>query len=179
MKRNFAVALTLFAAFIVPAALAATGVTLKITIKGADLPTPIEITDPKIRAFHVWEGPGVRVSGVEQTEGFIIDWSAGVVAQKSSGLQHYEVSFYANFRKPEPHIVYVVSYDYNPATDQGFVYLPGKYDEWYQLNSSTMFHGHGLEGNWFRATSAWESFVRPLIQRAKAMQPFGNVQKKN
>jgi hypothetical protein len=43
---------------IVPAPLSAKGNTVKITIKGAGITTPLEITDPKIREFHVWAGPG-------------------------------------------------------------------------------------------------------------------------
>lgn len=97
----------------------------------------------------MWAGPRVQVNGVEQNEGLIIDWSKGVVAQLPTGLQHYGVFFYSNFRKKEGSMVYAVSYDYDPSTQQGFIYLPGKGDEWFQLNGSTMVHGHGLEGNWF------------------------------
>jgi hypothetical protein len=168
MKRSATVAFSLLMMSTAPASLAATGRMLKITITGAGLTTPIEITDQKIREFSVWAGPGVEVNGVEQAEGFIIDWSKGVVAQRPAVLRDYEVSFYSNFRRSEGSIVYIVSYADDSSTGRGFVYLPGKADEWFKLNASTMFHGHGLEGNWFRATSAWESFVRPLIARARA-----------
>jgi len=49
------------------------------------------LTEPGIRAFNVWEGPGTFVNGVEQTGGFIIDWSKGIVAERPAGLQRYEV----------------------------------------------------------------------------------------
>ncbi len=165
-KRTSAVVLSILTMLIIPPPLSAKGDTAKITIKGAGLTTPIEITDAKIRDFRVWAGPGVRVNGIEQTEGFVIDWSQGPVAERPSGLQHYEVSFYTKF--PKEGLVYVVSYEYDPSSERGYVYLPGKGDEWYGLNTGRMFHGHGLEGNWFRATSAWENFVRPLIARVKA-----------
>ncbi len=171
MKGTSAAVFTLLATLILPASLSAKGNVLKITIKGAGLATPIEITDLKIGEFTVWAGPGVSVNGVEQTEGFIIDWSKGVVAQLPTGLEHHEVFFYSNFRKKEGSIVYAVSYDYNPSTEQGFIYLPGRDDELFQFNKGTMWHGHGLEGNWFRATSAWENFVRPLVARARATGP--------
>ena len=96
MKRHFAAALTLLATLILPASLSAKGPTLKIIIKGASLTTPIEITDTEsLKNFEVWAGAGVLINDVPQTEGFIIDWSKGVVAERPNGLQHYEVSFYA------------------------------------------------------------------------------------
>lgn len=76
-------------------------------------------------------------------------------------------------RTSEPSLVYVVSYDYDPSRPQGFVYLPGRDDERARLNTSVILHGHGLEGNWLHATSAWESFARPLIEKARAPGPSG------
>jgi hypothetical protein len=137
---------TLLATLVVPTPLAAKGPTLKISIKGDGLTTPIDLTDPSIRAFNVWEGPGTSVNGVEQTEGFIIDWSKGIVAERPNELQHYEVSFYANHQGER--LVYVVSYDYNPSTEQGYVYLPGKADESYRLNTFAIYR-RGLEGTGF------------------------------
>jgi hypothetical protein len=164
MKKNFSAVFILLATLIVPASLSAKGPPVKITIKGGDLSTPIDITDPNIlKEFSVWAGPGVGVNGIAQTEGFIIDWSKGLVVERPDGLHHYEVLFYANHRGER--LVYVVSYDYNPSTEQGYVYLPGKAEEWYQLNTFSIFRG--LEGNWFLATSAWQNAVRPIIARAK------------
>ncbi len=166
MNRAFTVVFALVLVIGIPAPLFAKGETVEIIIKGADLTTPIEITDPKIlRDFNVWAGPGVRVNGKEQTEGFIIDWSQGVAAERPNGLLHYEVSVYAKLQ--EARLVYVVFYDYNPSSEQGYIYLPGKGDKWSQLNMGTIYHGHGFEGNWFRATSTWQNVARRLIARAR------------
>jgi len=171
MKGAFASVLTLLMLSI-PTPLSAKGATVKITIKGGDLATPIEITEPKIRDFEIWAGPGVYVNGIEQTEGFIIQWSKGVVAELPNGLQHYEVSFYSGCdigewgcRTSEPSLSYVVFYDYDPSMEQGYIYLPGKADELFKFNA--IWHGHGFEGSWLHSTSAWENFVRPLIAKAK------------
>ena len=173
MKATSAAAVILSAVFLAPSSLSAKGDIVKVTIQGADLTTPIEIY-PNIGEFSVWVGPGTSGNGVEQTSrynAFIVDWSKGVVAQPPAGLQHYEVSFYSGCRKfgncrpSEPSIVYVVFYDYDPSTEEGFIYLPGKDDEWYRLNTRTIFHG--LEGNWFRSTGEWEKFARSLIARAR------------
>jgi hypothetical protein len=177
MKGSIALAFILSVVSLTVPSLCAKGDTVKIRIKGAGLSIPIDITDPKIKAFNVWAGPGVTVNGVEQTEGFIVEWSKGVVAQLPTGLQHHEVSFYdgcetgdPNCRTGEPSLTYVVSYAYNRSTGQGFVYLLGTDDEQFQLNKA-MWHGHGFEGNWLRATKAWEDFVNPLIAKAKPARP--------
>ena len=68
-------------------------------------------------------------------------------------------------RTSEPALAYVVTYEYDPSTRQGCVYLPGKTDEWYRLNSGSIWR-RGLEGNWFAASSAWLKFVSPIIERA-------------
>src|ERR1700732_251457 len=147
MKVPFAVLATLMTMLTVPAPMFAKGETVKITITGTGLATPIEITDPKIRDFSVWSGAGASVNGNEETEGFIVDWSQGVVAERPNGLQHYEVAFYA--ANPDTRLVYVVAYEYSPSTEQGYIYLPGKADQWYHLNTRTILRWR--EGNWFRA----------------------------
>ena len=170
MKRSIAPVLTVLILAAIPASLFAKGEIVRISIRGIDLKTPIEITDLKDLKdvdVNVWAGPGVRVNGKEQTEGFIIDWPRGVVAERPSGLRHYEVSFYAKFE--EVRLVYVVFYDYNPSAEQGYVYLPGKGDKWLNLNCGTICRGDEFEGNWFHATRAWENSVRPLIARAKVI----------
>jgi hypothetical protein len=160
MKQKLSV-LVVFLSLVIPARLFAKGDISKITIKGADLKTTIEITD--FRNFkdvdvNVWAGPGVKINGKEQTEGFIIDWSQRVT-ERPKGLQRYEVSFYA--KMPNEKLVYVVLYEYDPATERGYIYLPGSGEEWYRLNIGTIFHG--VEGHWFRAWSGWDSVARPLI----------------
>jgi hypothetical protein len=166
--------LTLLASFTIPALLWAKGDMVLVELKGASLKSTLQITGPSIQEFNIWAGPAVS-----ETEGFIIDWQAGVVTDRPSGLQHFEVSFYAGCRTPErwnttlrdclaekPRLVYVVSYDYDLSSKRGFVYLPGKSDPSYYVNIGHIWQG-GREGNWFRATASWERFVRPLIANAQ------------
>lgn len=160
MKRMFA-ALLAFCLLAIPAQLFAKGATVKITIRGAGLKAPIEITDPKVLAnFLVWAGPG---TGPNEAKAFIIDWSEGPVAERPKGLPRYEVSFYA--KHSEERLVYVVFYEYDPSKKQGYVYLPGRTDQWYGLNVSTIFRG--VEGNWFRAWSEWDKTAGPLLAADK------------
>ena len=173
MRATFRGFVSIGLALAVSTALSAKGLTSKITIAGHNLPSPVEITDANIvKQFQVWSGPGTTVcvggrgNCIEGTEGFIVDWSSGAVVQKPSGLQHYEVSFYAIDARvpgqPGPeHLAYVVSYEYDAAASQGYVYLPGQGEQWYPLNSASIYRGR--EGKWFHATHAWQDAVVPLI----------------
>ncbi len=99
----------------------AKGKTVKITIKGADLKTPIEISDPRILT-----GPGTSTA---DRQSLIIDWSQGPVRETPLALPRYQVSFYAG-APPNERIVYVVYYAFTPGAEHGYVYLPGESDEW-------------------------------------------------
>jgi hypothetical protein len=159
MKMALAVLLNSLLILYVPAPLLAKGKTVKITIKGADLKTPIEITDPKILAnFQVWTGPGT--SGAER-QSLIIDWSQGPVPKPPESLHKYQVSFHTG---PKEQIVYVVYYAFSPGAEQGYVYLPGESDEWAARNVRSIWRG--VEGGWFRSWSAWERVARPIIDKA-------------
>lgn len=141
--------------------------TVKVTISGAGLKTPIEISDPKIlENFQVWTGPGTSSNAPgfnANSPSFIIDWSQGPVRKPPEPLRRYQVSFYAG-APPNDRIVYVVYYVFSSGADSGYVYLPGESDEWAGLNVRSIWRG--VEGKWFRAWSAWERVARPLIEKA-------------
>jgi hypothetical protein len=59
----------------------------------------------------------------------------------------------------------VVLYEYDPVSSQGFVYLPGRADQHFAVNSKTILRGNGLEGNWFNATSEWERTLGRLLSQ--------------
>jgi hypothetical protein len=163
----------------IPASLLAKGTIVKITIKGANLPAAVEITDGGIKDFTPWAGPGVTINGIKQTDGFIIDWKPGPLSSRPNGLQRYEVSFYGKLYGQPPgakeELVHVVVYEYDPLVGRGYVYLPGKADEWYRINSAAMGHD-GLEGNWFRATRAWDDFVKPYLPKVQRTPPVSTPQ---
>jgi len=166
MKRRSTVLFVLLA-LVIPARVFAKADISRITIKGVDLKTPIDITDPKVLAhFNVWSGPGSSWSGGKSpatwVDAFIIDWSQSVT-ERPKGLQRYEVSVYAKL--PSERLIYVVFYEYDPATEYGYIYLPGQTDEWYRLNVGTIYRG--VEGRWFRASSEWDSIAMPFIANAK------------
>ena len=149
--------------------LLAKGPTTKITITSTDRESANEIRNREIlENFHVWAGPGTFVNDVEGNEGFIVDWASGVVIERPSGLRRYEVAFYVRyanrpFDEQADQLAYVIAYESDPVTGQGYVYLPGKTDERYRLNTKAIYHGR--EGNWFRATPAWQDAFRRATTR--------------
>ena len=65
-----------------PCAVVRKGETVKITIQGADLKTPIQITDRKVLAnIQGWSGLGTSSAEAgfnPKAPGFIVDWSQGL-----------------------------------------------------------------------------------------------------
>ncbi len=142
---------TIFSLVCAPLFLMAKGPTLKITINGANLASPVEITDKQIlEKFAVWGGLG-------------IDWEKGPVGKPQVTLPRYEVSFHVMHQRPSDYVLY---YAYDPRTGGGYIYLPGKGEKFYESN--TFLISYGKEGNWFSATGSWSEIARPLIERAKA-----------
>ncbi len=159
-----AIRVTAFSLVCAPLLVLAKGPTLKITIKGANLASPVEITDERIlEKFAVWAGAGVRIHNASQTAGFIVDWEKGLVAAPQATLPRYEISFHVMHQRPSNYVVY---YACDPATGRGYVYLPGKGEKFYESNTFLIFRG--IEGNWLSATRSWTEIAKPLIERAKA-----------
>ena len=159
--------LSSIAFFLVVAPAFAKGRTTKITIEGGGLEAPITLTDPQVLAsFNIWSGPGT--GGCESPKllpcdpppdrdvksyapSFVVDWSQGIVGEPPPAIPRDKVSFWSDERPGE--LAYVVTYVFDPATKQGYIYLPHK-------NGSIT---RGIEGNWFRAWSVWDKVAGPLI----------------
>ena len=155
------------------AVISAKGTTVRIAINGGELLTPIEISRPDVvEQFSIWSGPGTRMglrdpaTGqwriIEGTEGFIVDWRAGEIARVPDGLEQYEVSFFVRYpRSPAEQLAYVVVYANDPASNEGYVFLPGRDDKRFQLNARAILRG--VEGKWFRASPEWQAVVTASI----------------
>lgn len=88
------------------------------------------------------------------------------MSDRPNGLPAFELSFYVKyanqaFNDETDQLAYIVSYAVDPATGQGYVYLPGKADEPYRLNTKAIYRGR--EGNWFRANAAWQAAFRNFV----------------
>ena len=164
-------ALTCLALSLTHAPLSAVGLTTRIVITDLDRGSVTEITDRSVVGqFQVWSGQGTYSGApgqtTEGTQGFIIDWAAGIVEQRPSQLRRYELRFYVAPRDtyqrtgaPEE-LAYVVLYEHDPATGLGYVYLPGKSDEHFALNVRSIHRR--VEGHWLRANEAWQTVFASL-----------------
>lgn len=155
-----AVVLALIAATL----LSAKGPTVRIDFVADANQPPVQMMNDDVGAFHIWSGPGVFVNRVEQTEGFILEWSQRA-EEPAAAWPRLTVRFYTECRTVspcQPVLSYVVRYTVDPATGAGYVYLPGPDDPEFASNTA-MLHGHGHEGHWFRATAAWEQFARRAL----------------
>jgi hypothetical protein len=159
MKR-WKFAIVSIAAMLLSPAAFAKSTTVRIQVVATDLQTPLQISDPKIlKAFSIWSSPG-------------IDWSRGSVPAPRAA-QRYSVTFHQSGREPmhEWHRRYFITYAIDSETNEGYVYLPGSADgEIFLRNAFSILRG--TEGNWFHASRAWESSVRPLIERASIASPI-------
>jgi hypothetical protein len=169
--KNILSALALVALVLVSAPASSKTQTIRIEIGGAFLGRPLEITDSAIlKSFSIWSGPGVR----EELIGAFIDWPRRSISTRplGPGLQRYQVTFHQ--RGPEHmhewHRRYVVMYEYNPSTKGGYIYLPGQ-DDGQDYKRNVFSISHGVEGNWFHSSAAWERLVRPLIDKAVRVAP--------
>jgi hypothetical protein len=154
MKSLSAVLIAIVLSVAMPAPLSAKAPTAKITITGRGLTRTVEVTDPRaLSSFGPWNGR-------------FIDWSRRIVTEPRGGLEPYEVSFYVKFGDDDVRMVYVVYYYPETSAEHGYIYIPGKGDKWYSLNTSTISHG-GKDGKWHYASSEWEARIKPLITGAE------------
>jgi hypothetical protein len=53
---------------------------------------------------------------------------------------------------------YVVTYSKNRWTGEGFIYLPGRSEDAYRRNISTIIRD-GQDGHWHHASQAWSAAI--------------------
>ena len=152
-KARLAFALAWLISALMPEAASAKAPTVKITISGGPA-SAVEVTDPQVLAISdVWSGQFLDVSRSPENEA-------------PKGVLPYEVSFYVKLAENDVRKMYVAYYYPNSATEQGFLYLPGKGVVW-QLNVGTILR-EGRDGKWNYASPAWEALIKPLLTRAEA-----------
>jgi len=130
-------------------AVAAKTPTVKLTIAGPNLAKPIELTNPKaLLSGDVWEG----------------NFIAAPAAEPDKVLPRYVVSFYvAGSKAGEPsEMRYVVNYTRDPQSGEGYVYLPGRGDQWYRLNIGAILRD-GLDGKWHHASRSWSDALAAAL----------------
>jgi hypothetical protein len=144
--------------------------TLRIEITGPGLSSPLLFSSPEIvQSFHIWNGPGVRVNGEPvhldsaNQRGHFIDWPRGIANDRPAGMQRFTITFHLDAERAPPYESwsrYVVFYEFDAKKTDGYIYLPLAKDIQPHFNSAI---SHGVEGNWFFSTAAWEQRIRTAI----------------
>jgi hypothetical protein len=115
----------------------------KISISGPGLAAPVEITDPELlQPFSPWSDA-------------FFDQQRGVLAEPPNSGNVYQVLIFADSR-----VFY--AFNYIPGSP-GIIYLPGKGDEWYETNVSTILRSGGPEGHWLYASREWDDLIGGLL----------------
>jgi hypothetical protein len=116
--------------------------TVKLTISGPGLSQSLEVTDPPVLALsNVFSGAFISTPATEPDAA----WPRYAVAFDIQTLEQVRLA-------------YVVSYSRNRWTGEGFVYLPGRGEDWYRLNVSTILRD-GQDGKWHHASEAWSRAI--------------------
>ena len=128
------------------AAVSAKGPTVKLTVSGGNLQAPVAVTSQPA-LVHVWSD----------------DFIGAPSRQPRAELPRYQVAFHVlpNGR-PDPRVLYVVTYAHDPVSGEAFIYLPGRGEEHYALNVSTILRD-GRDGRWHRAVTAWAEALKPSL----------------
>jgi len=127
-----------------------------------------EIVDAKARDdFRFGSGPGNFNFGTPswQPKSWIVEDWAHPVAEPAQALPRVRATF--SIDRGRGAREYVVSYVYDPVAKQGFVYLPGKGEPFYDANVSLLYRGEQFEGHWFHATPEWTMAAQAAIENAR------------
>lgn len=120
----------------------------KVTVCGARLNRPIEITeDAVLQLSNPWYGKFIK-------------WGA-VTAAPPTGTPVYNVTLHAHLRSSELRPIY--QFRYAPSADgRGFVYLPGAGEPWHGQNVSIILRGPH-DGHWSIAGAEWDAKMRAAL----------------
>ena len=98
---------------------------------------------------------------------FIVDWTKGIVSDVPSPALTYKVTLYVDGYSP-PCNKYEVLYKFG-GTAPGYVYLPRVYfPRWNEAfgRCNTRLILRDVEGNWFRASKAWDEVAARFLGAA-------------
>jgi hypothetical protein len=147
MKRTLILLATVLV--VAAAVLQAKGDTIKVVVTGPGLAQPLELTDKEVVAANVWAGN-------------FVDWTRGKAVAPAANTSRYLLQFHVQPPRMDPRMMYVVRCVWDDSTDSALVYLPGRGDQWYHLNVSTILRD-GRDGHWFYATDQWSRAMRRAL----------------
>ena len=120
-----------------------------------------ELTDKEtLKSFDPWSGQ-------------FIDWSRGTVAAPVDVSTSCKVFFYmkwdgrrSNYDRGDLKMVYTLMYVPGHDSERGYVYLPGRGEEFFQNNIGTIIRDND-DGKWHQASAAWDRVMTRLLSPRK------------
>jgi hypothetical protein len=96
------------------------------------------------------------------TDGFVIA-NATPNDDRPPALARYEITFLVDRQdRNGQNMAYVIFYEYDAQSGNGFVYFPGRNDPQWQANVFLILRE--IEGHWYRASQDWTDTITPLIK---------------
>lgn len=129
--------------------------------------------------FTIWSGPGTAVTSADGASlthddaRDFADWIGGPV-DPPRGLEVYSVRFYCaaageTTRETVPsHLCYGVRYAFDRDGGPGYIQIPRARDREFPDNTRSIYRG--IEGTWYRASTAWETMVRTKLHAVREAQ---------
>ena len=129
----------------------AKGTTVKLTLTGPGLGAPVEIVDPAVLALsNVWEGSfiGRTMAAAPQLKGpvYTVAFDVQLPEWQRAGIKR----------------MYTVRVARDARLGLLFLYLPGRGDDAYALNASTMLRDL-QDGHWHRPSAAWATALAKYL----------------
>lgn len=120
----------------------------KITITGAHLTRPIEITDPEIlQGFDPWNGQ-------------FLDRHSGTITEEPQIDQPYDIFFYLKDEDGQVRMLYAFQYYPDPSDGRGYIYLPQEGEEWHLTNGQTILRASG----WHYTSAEWDTLMQQVLK---------------
>lgn len=131
-------------------------ITVRLDITGGALTQPLTVTDIRLLELsHVYAG----------------QFLGSMIEAADPEWQKFTVVFAVEARTPSPALAptgvlrpYVVHYARDLATDEGFVYLPGRGEFGYRGNIGLIIREDN-DGRWHRAAPAWAELLNGYLPR--------------
>ena len=129
----------------------------KISIRGGKLARTVEITDREsLKSFDPWSGQ-------------FIDGDKGFVTNPPDRNQTFEVFFYmkwpgrqSRYDQGDLKLIYALRYYPGRNGEPGYIYLPGKGEAFYDINTFTIIR-QGHDGRWHFASPAFEALIKRAL----------------
>ena len=130
-------------------ALRAKGTTVGLIVSGPGLRHPLTVISQEAIDANVWTGD-------------FFDASSGHASAPPADWPRYQIQFKIAPARGEIRMMYAVDFVWNANADRALVYLPGRGDERYYLNTHTVLRAD-QDGHWFYAAPKWGRAIRHAL----------------